>query len=91
MNNVTETECNTMSDSQILFKSMPEGELEKWITQKNIKLKRHGKLLTNEKETKLFLGILFSVTQAPKKGGIVRAFDVCSDGLFPAPDLGNLD
>ena len=52
MNNVTETECNTMSDSHILFKSIPEGELEKWITQKNIKLKRDGKLLTNKKEMK---------------------------------------
>ena len=37
---------------------------------------------------KLSLGILFAVTQAPKKGGIMRSFDVCSDGLFPAPDLG---
>ena len=31
MNNVNATEWNTMSASQILFKSMPEGELEKWI------------------------------------------------------------
>ena len=36
---------------------------------------------------KLFLGISFSVTQAPNKVGIVRAFDECSDGLFPAPNL----
>ena len=49
MNNVSETEWNTMYDSKILFKSMPEGELEKWITWKNINLKRDGKLLTNEK------------------------------------------
>ena len=32
--------------------------------------------------------MLFALTQAPKKGGIVCAFDVCSDGIFPAPDLG---
>ena len=38
---------------------------------------------------KLFLGILFAVTQASKKGGIVRVFDLCSDGFFPDPDLGN--
>ena len=49
MNNVGATEWNTMSASKILFKSMPEGELEKWITWKNIKIKRHGKLLTDEK------------------------------------------
>ena len=63
--------------------------MEKWITWTKIKIKRHGKLLTNEKEMKLFLGILFAVTQASKKGGIVRAFDLCSDGFFPDPDLGN--
>ena len=39
---------------------------------------------------KLFLGIFFDVTKAPKKGVIMRAFDVCSDGVFPAPDLGIL-
>ena len=55
---------------------------------KNITLKRDGKLLTNDKETELFLGVLFSFTQAPKKGGIVRTFDVFIDGIFPAPDLG---
>ena len=38
-----------------------------------------------------FLGILFAVTQAPNKGGIVCAFDVCSDGLFTALDLEKLD
>ena len=38
---------------------------------------------------KLVLGVLFAVTQASKKGGIVREFHVCSDGLSPAPDLGN--
>ena len=36
---------------------------------------------------KLFLGILFAVTHAPNKGGILRKFDGCSDGLFPHPDL----
>ena len=36
----------------------------------------------------IFLGIFFAVTQAPKKREIVRVFDVCSDGLFPDPDLG---
>ena len=40
---------------------------------------------------KLFLGILFAVTQSLKKGEIKRSFDVCSDGLFPDPDLGNFD
>ena len=36
---------------------------------------------------KQFLCILFAVTKAPKKVGIVRAFDVRSDSLFPATDL----
>ena len=44
-------------------------------------------MLTNDKEM-IFLGICFGVTQAPKKGGINSAFDVCSDGLFPAHDMG---
>ena len=35
-----------------------------------------------------FIGILFAITQGPKKGGIVRTFYVCIDILFPAPDLG---
>ena len=34
----------------------------------------------------MFLGIFFSVTQEPNKGGIKHDFDVCSEGLFPAPD-----
>ena len=34
------------------------------------------------------LGVFFSVKQAQNKSGIVRAFDVFSDGLFSAPDLG---
>ena len=62
--------------------------MEKWITRTNIKLKRGGKLLTNDKQMELFLGIFFAVTQEPKKGGIMRAFYVCSDVLFPDPDLG---
>ena len=52
--NISATELNTMSYSHILFKSTPEGEFKKWITWKNIKLNRHGKLLTNEKERKCF-------------------------------------
>ena len=40
---------------------------------------------------KLLLGIFFAIIQAPKKVGIKRAFGVCSDVLFTAPDLGNLD
>ena len=32
MNKVTATEWNTISSSQILFKSVPEGDLEKCIT-----------------------------------------------------------
>ena len=39
---------------------------------------------------KLILGIFFAVTQEPKKGRIMRAFDECSDGLFPAPELGKI-
>ena len=39
---------------------------------------------------KKFLGIFFAVTQGTKKGETVCAFDVCSDGLFTAPDLGKL-
>ena len=54
MKNVSATDWNTMSASHILFKSMPEGELEKWITWKNIKLKMDGKLYINEKEMKIF-------------------------------------
>ena len=77
-----------MSASHILFRSIPGGELGKWITWKNIKLKKDSKLLTNEKEMKFFLGILFYVTKAPNKGGIVNEFDVFSDGLFTAPELG---
>ena len=50
MKNISATEWNTMSDSQVLSKSMPEGGFEKLITWKNIKLNRDGKLLTNEKE-----------------------------------------
>ena len=37
---------------------------------------------------KMFLGMLFYVTQATNNGGIVHAFDVCIYGLFPDPDLG---
>ena len=54
---------------------------------KNTKLNRDGKLLTNEKEMRLFLGIIFSVTKAPKKGVFVSEFNVCSDGIIPASDL----
>ena len=36
---------------------------------------------------RLFLGVLFAVTQAPRNGGIVHSFDVFSDGLFPATNL----
>ena len=36
---------------------------------------------------KFCLGIFFAVTQATKKGGIKREFYVCSDRIFPAPDL----
>ena len=34
------------------------------------------------------LCIFFAVTQVRNKGVIVRVFGVCSDGLFPDPDMG---
>ena len=37
MNNINATEWNTISDSHVLSKSMPEVELGKWITWTNIK------------------------------------------------------
>ena len=49
MSNLRATEWNTMSASQVLFNSIPEGYLEKWITWTNIKLNRDSRLLTNEK------------------------------------------
>ena len=36
------------------------------------------------------LGILSAVIKAQKKGVIMREFDECSDGIFPAPDLVNI-
>ena len=36
---------------------------------------------------KCFLGIFFAVTQVRNKGVIVRVFGVCSDGLFPDPNM----
>eukprot|EP00957_Ditylum_brightwellii_P146233 11134523-Ditylum_brightwellii.AAC.1 len=36
----------------------------------------------------MFVVCLLEVIQAPKKGGIVWAFDEHDNGLFPTPNLG---
>eukprot|EP00957_Ditylum_brightwellii_P114122 8700376-Ditylum_brightwellii.AAC.1 len=36
-----------------------------------------------------FMGVLYAITQSPRKGRVVGAFKETSDGLFPSPNLGH--
>ena len=67
---------------------LPEGEFELWsrFTSKNLKNK--GQKEIGVDEMKLFVGCMFACTQTRKVGGITKAFEIVSDGLFPAQDLG---
>ena len=67
---------------------MPDGEIDLWSRLTSKKLIAAGKAPTNHEEMSMFAACLLAVTQAPKKGGIVQAFDENDDGLFPAPSLG---
>eukprot|EP00957_Ditylum_brightwellii_P067535 5126993-Ditylum_brightwellii.AAC.1 len=67
---------------------MPTGERSLWVKLTSEKLKANEKAPTNLQEMDLFIGCLFPVIQAPKKGGLCHPFEKQSDGLFPAPDLG---
>eukprot|EP00957_Ditylum_brightwellii_P184727 14069534-Ditylum_brightwellii.AAC.1 len=67
---------------------MPSGEVTLWVRFTNRKLRANNKAEADIIEMNMFLGYLFAVTQAPRKGGVLRAFDKQSDGLYPAPNLG---
>ena len=88
VNPVEINEWKNLSPWEIFEIQLPENEFGRWaqFTSKNlIKLKQRP---IDEKEMKLFIGCLFACTQARKIGGITKAFETVSDGLFPACDLG---
>eukprot|EP00957_Ditylum_brightwellii_P156262 11893432-Ditylum_brightwellii.AAC.1 len=66
---------------------MSDGEIDLWSRLSSKKLIAAGKAPTSHEEMLMFAACLLTVTQAPKKGGIIRAFDENDDGLFPAPSL----
>eukprot|EP00957_Ditylum_brightwellii_P101062 7702609-Ditylum_brightwellii.AAC.1 len=88
MNNISATDWETITAKQIFIRHMSTDERSLWVRLTSEKLKANGKAITDLQEMGLFIGRLFVVTQAPKKGGLFCAFQKRSDGLFPAPDLG---
>ena len=66
----------------------PLGELELWAKLTSNKLKSSKKNPVSFNEMLRFVGYLFAMTQIRKVGGVTKAFEKSSDGLFPAQDLG---
>ena len=73
-----------MTPWQIFELQLPEFELNKWATYTSRNLIKLKKPEIDKKEVNIFIGSIF----ACKVGGITKAFETASDGLFPASDLG---
>ena len=86
--NIAWHEWPTISATEIFKRNLPEGEMELWARLTSVGLEKAGKAPTTADEMWKFLGVLSAVSQASKKGGVEKAFETESDGLFPALDLG---
>ena len=88
VNFVNKNDWQRMSPWDIFELQLPKNELKSWAeyTSKNLRSLRKPPI--DETEMKLFVGCLFACTQTRKVGGITKAFETVSDGLFPAQDLG---
>ena len=88
VNNIRAADWESITAYGILTKNMPKGEIELWVqltTKSLVGAKFPGTTLA---EMKIFLACLLALTQGRKKGGIKKAFEPETDGLFPASDLG---
>eukprot|EP00957_Ditylum_brightwellii_P180309 13735663-Ditylum_brightwellii.AAC.1 len=61
---------------------MPNSEVALCVKRTNRKLGANKKAETDIIEMNMFLGCLFAVTQAPRKGCVSCAFDKQSDGCI---------
>ena len=86
--NISWNEWPTISATEIFKRNIPVGEMELWVRLTSDSLQEAGKERTSADEMWRFVGILGAVSQATKKGGVEKAFERESDGLFPALDLG---
>ena len=88
VNPVEINEWKNLSAWDIFKLQLPENELERWAQYTSKNLIKLNQPPIDLKEMKAFIGCLFACTQSRKVGGITKAFETVSDGLFPASDLG---
>ena len=88
VNNVRHADWSTITNYEIFNLQIPEGEFELWTRLTSTELVKGNKPATTLPEMKMFIGCMFAFTQSSKVGGMRKAFDEISDGLFPAQNLG---
>ena len=86
--NIQANEWNDITPTDIFLRNLPANELQLWVTHTNPVLASKNLNPTNIIEMKHLLGVILAITQSSKVGGIGKAFEVQSDGLFPAANLG---
>ena len=88
VNNMRQSDWESITPYELFLLQVPEGEFDLWseLTSKELAKKKHDPVDLNE--MKAFVGCLFAFTQSSKVGGIRKAFEQITDGLFPAQDLG---
>jgi hypothetical protein len=88
VNNVPNNEWNTITPYNLFMKQLPAGEIELWCSLTSDELHKQKKQRTTLPEMKAFIGCMFAFTQSSKVGGIRKAFEEETDGLFRPQDLG---
>eukprot|EP00957_Ditylum_brightwellii_P088443 6736497-Ditylum_brightwellii.AAC.1 len=88
MNNISSSEWEHITAKQNLFWNMTNGEVVLGVKLTSRKLRVNDKAETDIIKMNMIVSCLFAVTQAPRKGGVLHAFDKQSDDLYPAPNLG---
>lgn len=88
VNNVPNNDWNTITPYNLFMKQLPAGEIELWCSLTSDELHKQKKQRTSLPEMKAFLGCMFAFTQSSKVGGIRKAFEEETDGLFRPQDLG---
>ena len=88
VNCVSISEWKDLTPWNLFEMQLPRNEFELWAELTSRNLKKLKKPEVDVAEMKVFIGCLFSCTQMRKVGGITKAFETFSDGLFPPQDLG---
>lgn len=78
----------TINAYDLFMKQLPTDLLKDWTEWTSARLHDAGRARLRPKEMEHFLGCLIAQHRSSKIGGVGKSFEVESDGLFPATNLG---